>query len=539
MPNDAQDFSFTAGGGLSPASFELDDDSDGTLPTAARSTDVVPGSGYSLSQSAAEPAGTSTPPRVTTAARCRTSTSAAGETVTCTFTNQQQGSIVVVKDAQPERPPGLLLHRGRRPLARRASSSTTTPTARCRTPALRGVSATAATRSPRRCRPAGSSSSATCDDGSPVSNIDVAPGENVTCTFTNRKRGADRGRQGREPERPAGLLVHGRRRPVAPRASRSTTTPNRTLSNTRTFANVAPGSGYSIVRERARAAGSRRARPATTAARCRTSTWRGRDRHLHVREPQARQDRGGQGRGARTTRRTSRSRPAAACSPSSFQLDDDSDGTLSNTRTFNDVTPGSGYSVAESLPSGWSQVSATCSDGSPDVEHRRAGGRDGHVHVREHARLSAAGGRNAARASMVARLRELRLPEPDPRPAARVPVLQPAGPDVGLPDRGDARRQPRAANMVGTCGSGGARQRRHPGRRGRRHDRDQRHRRAHDGGLERLHGRARGAGVPPDHRPPERAGAERGRDGHRHALLRLRCPAPPPRAPATWAPPAR
>ena len=31
--------------------------------------------------------------------------------------------------------------------------------------------------------------SATCGDGSPVSNIDVAPGETVTCTFANRKRG--------------------------------------------------------------------------------------------------------------------------------------------------------------------------------------------------------------------------------------------------------------------------------------------------------------------------------------------------------------
>ncbi len=31
VPNDAQDFSFTAGGGLTPTSFSLDDDSDGTL----------------------------------------------------------------------------------------------------------------------------------------------------------------------------------------------------------------------------------------------------------------------------------------------------------------------------------------------------------------------------------------------------------------------------------------------------------------------------------------------------------------------------
>src|SRR5204863_317876 len=52
-------------------------------------------------------------------------------------------------------------------------------------------------------------------------------------------------------------------------------------------------------------------------------------------------------------------------SPSSFQLDDDSDGTLPNTRTFSDLTPQSGYSLAEDLPSGWVQIDAACSDGSP------------------------------------------------------------------------------------------------------------------------------------------------------------------------------
>ena len=39
-PNDPQDFSFTAGGGLSPASFQLDDDSDGTLSNTRTFNDV-------------------------------------------------------------------------------------------------------------------------------------------------------------------------------------------------------------------------------------------------------------------------------------------------------------------------------------------------------------------------------------------------------------------------------------------------------------------------------------------------------------------
>src|SRR5206468_6529673 len=52
-------------------------------------------------------------------------------------------------------------------------------------------------------------------------------------------------------------------------------------------------------------------------------------------------------------------------SPTSFQLDHDSDPTLSNTQTFNNVVPGAGYSVGESVPSGWDQTGASCDDGSP------------------------------------------------------------------------------------------------------------------------------------------------------------------------------
>ena len=50
QPNDPQDFNFTAGGGLAPASFQLDDDSDGALSNTAVFTDVAIGAGYSVSQ---------------------------------------------------------------------------------------------------------------------------------------------------------------------------------------------------------------------------------------------------------------------------------------------------------------------------------------------------------------------------------------------------------------------------------------------------------------------------------------------------------
>jgi hypothetical protein len=52
-------------------------------------------------------------------------------------------------------------------------------------------------------------------------------------------------------------------------------------------------------------------------------------------------------------------------SPTSFSLDDDSDGTLSNTRTFDNLSPGDHYSITETPTAGWVLTSATCGDGSP------------------------------------------------------------------------------------------------------------------------------------------------------------------------------
>ena len=61
-------------------------------------------------------------------------------------------------------------------------------------------------------------------------------------------------------------------------------------------------------------------------------------------------------------------------SPTSFSLDDDADGTLSNSRTFADVPAGSGYSLAQAAPGGWDKASATCDDGSPVTNIDLSGG---------------------------------------------------------------------------------------------------------------------------------------------------------------------
>ena len=110
-------------------------------------------------------------------------------------------------------------------------------------------------------------SSSTCSDGSPVTNIDVGPGETVTCTFVNRKTGR--------------IVVVKDAQPDDPQD----------------FAFTASG----------------------------------------------------------------------GLSPSSFLLDDDGSDLngRARSRTFANVAPGSGYSISESVPPGWEQTGATCSDGSP------------------------------------------------------------------------------------------------------------------------------------------------------------------------------
>ena len=98
-PNDAQDFAFTVGGGLSPPSFSLDDDTNATLSNTRAYTNVPVGT-YSASETV--PAGWDQ-----TSATCNDGSPvsainiAAGENVTCTFTNQKRGSVVAVLDAQP------------------------------------------------------------------------------------------------------------------------------------------------------------------------------------------------------------------------------------------------------------------------------------------------------------------------------------------------------------------------------------------------------------------------------------------------------
>src|SRR5207244_3511641 len=86
-PSDTS-FSFAAGGGLSPSSFSLKNGDQQTF------SNVAPGSGYNVTESV--PLGWAL-----TSSTCDDGSSftnitvSAGETVTCTFNDQKQGTIIV------------------------------------------------------------------------------------------------------------------------------------------------------------------------------------------------------------------------------------------------------------------------------------------------------------------------------------------------------------------------------------------------------------------------------------------------------------
>jgi hypothetical protein len=138
-------------------------------------------------------------------------------------------------------------------------------------------------------------------------------------------------------------------------------------------------------------------------------------------------------------------------SPASFQLDDDSDPALSNTRSFDDVTPG-GYSLSEALPVGWIQASASCSDGSSVGSINVGAGETvtcTFVNQRGYARPR---GATPTKVSLVVAYDECTSPNRVHGPALASPSCNPpamSSPNltVGTPDANG-----RTANMIGLIG---------------------------------------------------------------------------------------
>jgi hypothetical protein len=98
--DDPQDFQFQPGGGLSHSSFSLDHDNDPTLPDEKILKDIPPASAYNIQE--VLPTGWDLITNSCDHGNTKDSISiSSGELVTCSFTNQKRGRVIVTKDAQP------------------------------------------------------------------------------------------------------------------------------------------------------------------------------------------------------------------------------------------------------------------------------------------------------------------------------------------------------------------------------------------------------------------------------------------------------
>lgn len=109
---------------------------------------------------------------------------AAGETVTCVFTNTKRGTLNIVKNTIGDNGTFNFTGTGGNGLPANFGISTTANTG------SQSYSIIPGTYGVGESVPANwVLQGATCDDGSAVDDIQVAPGETVTCTFTNRAQG--------------------------------------------------------------------------------------------------------------------------------------------------------------------------------------------------------------------------------------------------------------------------------------------------------------------------------------------------------------
>jgi streptogramin lyase len=367
VPDGPQDFAFTADGGLTPSSFQLDDDGDATLPNSQLFSNVAPGSGYAVGE-------TLPPGWQQFSATCSDGSDPGfieiepGELVTCTFVNRKLGNISVTKDAQPDdaqdfefTATGLSL--GSFQLDDDGSTSNGLSDTQAFFNLQPGNGYSVAETVPTGWHLA----SATCSDGSPVTNIDLSPAENVACTFTNVKPGNITIVQDTRPNGPQdfGYTTGGGLSPASFQLDDDGDDSNG-LAHTIVLTDVVPGSGYSVsqgsvpgwvIEDSTCSDGSPVSNIDVSSGEQITCTFGNSQKGRIVVTKDARPD----------STRDFDFTTGGGLSPASFQLDDDGDDSngLASTRSFV-VDPGSGYSVAEA-PTGsldWTLESAGCSDGS-------------------------------------------------------------------------------------------------------------------------------------------------------------------------------
>ena len=248
QPDDPQDFSFTAGGGLSPSSFQLDDDGDDSNGLArSRLFDAVPpGSGYSISEASV--------PGWDTTATCSDGSPPSNidvgpsELVTCTFTNRSRGSITLNLDTRPDGPQDFSFTTtgGLSPSSFQLDDDGDNGNELPSTLSFPDLSA--GQYSIDQTPVAGwVQEEGDCSNGSPVSDIDLAPGEDITCTIAMSTRAKIVAVKDTRPnaQQDFGFTAGGGLSPSSFQLDDNGVETD-ALPSRRTFI-VDPGSGYSVV----------------------------------------------------------------------------------------------------------------------------------------------------------------------------------------------------------------------------------------------------------------------------------------------------
>jgi plastocyanin len=334
-------------------------------PGTYTSTETNPAPGFDLTSISCDDGASATASTFDVGTRTATFKVDPGETVKCTFTNRKRGTIIVEKQTNPDGAAGSFsftgdasgsIGDGGQITVNNLAPGTYTSTETNPAPGFDLTSIS--------CDDGASATASTFDVGTRTATFKVDPGETVKCTFTNTKRGTIIVEKQTNPDGAAGSFSF-----TGDAAGSIGDGGQITVSNlapgtyTSTEGDPTPGFDLTSIScdDGASATpstvnvGTRKAYfkldPGETVKCTFTNRQRGKIVVIKDATPNDPQDFSFSAGGG--------------LSPSSFSLDDDSDPTLSNTQMFNNVTPGGGYSVSETVPQGWDQTSATCDDGSP------------------------------------------------------------------------------------------------------------------------------------------------------------------------------